>query len=939
MKKLLITLCVVSMVLGSSIHQMYAQQQMPPIPVDPNVRIGKLDNGLTYYIRKNNLPENRADFYLSMKAGAILEEPEQRGLAHFLEHMSFNGTTHFPGDALKQYLETIGVRFGYNLNAGTGIEETVYNISNVPVIREGIIDSCMLILHDWSNDLLLDPKEIDKERGVINEEWRTRMSAMQRLQEKALPQMYPGTKYADCLPIGNMDVVMNFPPQALRDYYEKWYRPDLQAVIVVGDIDVDNIEAKIKTLFADIPAQPNAAERIYYPVDDNQEPIIVIEKDKEQPNIQILYFNKHDAVPNDQKGNLDYLVMHYAKGMISSMINARFNELRQTANPPFIYAGAYDGPFFAARTKDSFTGVVACKEDDIETGFATLVREIERARKFGFTESEYNRARAEFLRSLESEYNERDKKKNDFYAEEYSDSFLNGEPIPGIENEYAIMNQLAPNIPVMLINQMMSQLVTETNKVVALFGPDKEGLVFPSKDALLQIMKDVTAEELTAYEDKVSDEELITEKPTPGKILSETHDGIFGITTLTLSNGAKVIIRKTDFKADEIQMKGVSLGGTSLFPDSEIANIMTLNAVAPVGGIGNFSQVDLEKVLAGKKAWVNASVGNKTEGISGSCSPKDFETMMQLTYLTFTAPRKDLDAFESYKNRTKASLQNQELNPMVAFVDSINSTLYMKHPRTQRLKADVLDRIDYDKILSMYQDRFMDAGDFTFILVGNVELEEVKPFIEQYLASLPATGRKETFKDNKIEIRKGQYKNEFTKQQETPKASVMAFYSGNCAYNSRNMILMSMIDQILDLVYTEKVREEEGGTYGVYAGGDITKYPKEEFTLQIVFETDPGKKDKLMEIVYGEIDELSKNGPSEVNLNKVKEYMLKKHNEDLKENGYWLGAIDEYLFTGVDEMKDYETTVNSITAEDIRNFASQLFGQGNRLEVSMVTPE
>ncbi|WP_321480970.1 insulinase family protein [uncultured Bacteroides sp.] len=914
-------------------------QQMPPIPTDPNVRIGKLDNGLTYYIRKNKLPEKRADFYIAQKVGSILEEPSQRGLAHFLEHMCFNGTAHFPGDALKSYLEKIGVKFGENLNAYTSIDETVYNISNVPVTREGPIDSCLLILHDWSNDLLLDGKEIDKERGVIHEEWRTRRSAMQRLQEKALPQMYAGTKYADCMPIGSMDIVDNFKHQTLRDYYEKWYRPDLQGIIVVGDINVDDVEAKIKKIFADIPAQPNAAKRIYYPVNDNKEPIIVIEQDKEQPYVQALIFNKHDATPGDQKGNMGYLVAQYAKDLISNMLNSRLNELTQTANPPYIQAYGGDGMFFASKTKDAFTGMVICKEGEIESGIAALLREIERAKQFGFTESEYVRARAEYLRQLESAYNERDKNKNESYVKKYVRNFLDNEPIPGIENEYAIINQIAPAIPLDALNKMTQKLITDSDQVVAIFGPEKEGLKYPSKEAIRNILQKAKTEKLTAYVDKVSDKPLMAEKPKAGKIVSEKQDSEFGATILKLSNGATVIIKKTDFKADEIQMKAVSLGGTSLYPTSEIINIKSLNNVINSGGLGEFSTVDLQKVLAGKKASVTAQVGDKTETVKGSCSPKDFETMMQLTYLSFTAPRKDAEAFASYKNRTKASLLNQEMNPMTSFVDSIKGGIYMNNPRMQRVKSKMIDKTDYDKILSMYKDRYKDASDFTFIFVGNVDLEAVKPLIAEYIASLPSINRKETFKDNKVDMRKGVYKNEFIKQQETPKASVFAFYSGSCKYDLKNSLLISMTSQILNLIYTEKLREDKGGTYGASISGNLIKYPQEKFALQIMFDTAPDKKEALTNIVSKELDNLAKNGPSEVNLNKVKEFMLKKHKENLKENSYWLNTIDEYLYTGIDMNKNYEDVVNSITAKDIQDFTDFMLKQKNEIEVTMISPE
>ncbi|MBP6069300.1 MAG: insulinase family protein [Bacteroides sp.] len=914
-------------------------QQMPPVPVDTKVRIGKLENGLTYYIRKNNLPEKRADFYIAQKVGAIQEEPSQRGLAHFLEHMCFNGTKHFPGSQLKEYLESIGVKFGENLNAYTSVDETVYNISNVPVHREGPIDSCLLILHDWSNDLLLEEKEIDKERGVIHEEWRTRMSANQRLQEKALPQMFPGSKYADCLPIGNMDVVDNFKYQTLRDYYETWYRPDLQGIVIVGDIDVDQVEAKIKKIFSDIPAPTNAKERVYYPVNNNKEPIVIIEKDKELPNVQLLIFNKHDYTPLEQKNNLGYVVENYAKSLISNMLNARLNELVQTANPPYVFAQSGDEEFFVAKTKDAFTSIVICKENEVEQGLAAALREVERARRFGFTESEYNRAKSEYLRHLESAYNERDKNKNESYVQQYVRHFLDNEPIPGIENEYTILNQIAPAIPVQALNQMMQSLVTDSNLVVALFGPDKEGIKYPEKEQLLDVITKVKAEELTAYVDKVSNEPLVANKPKGGKIVKTQNNSILGTTELTLSNGIKVYLKKTEFKADEILMKGFSLGGSSLFPDTEIANIMNLNDVAAVGGLGKFSTTELEKVLAGKKASASASIGDKTEAINGSCSPKDFETMMQLTYLRFTEPRKDLDAFSSYKTRTKAALQNQELQPMVTLVDSIQQIVYNKHPRKQRLKAANIDQIDYDKILSMYGDRFKDAGDFKFIFVGNIEIDSIKPYIELYLGSLPNLKRKETFKDNKTYFKKGLYKSEFIKEQEAVKASEFVFYNGNCSYNLKNNILMSMTEQILTLLYTEKVREEEGGTYGVYVSGELDKFPKESYNLQIMFDTDPAKKDKLMQIILGEIQQIADKGTTQENLSKVKEFMLKKHTENQKENGYWLGQIDEMLFTGSDMSNEYVNIVNAISNADIQKFASEIFSQNNRVEISMISPE
>lgn len=921
--------------------QMASAQQMPPIPTDPNVRIGKLSNGLTYYIRKNALPEKRADFYIAQKVGSIQEEPNQRGLAHFLEHMCFNGTKHYPNEALRAYLERIGVKFGENLNAYTSIDETVYNISNVPTNISGSVDSCLLILHDWSNDLTLDPKEIDKERGVINEEWRTRMSAGQRLQEKLIPFMYAGTKYADCFPIGTMDVVMHFKYQTLRDYYEKWYRPDLQGIVVVGDIDVDQVEAKIKQMFADIPAQPNAAKREYYQVGDNQEPIVAVEKDKEMTEIEALLFFKHEATPREEKTSMGYMVEQYATEMISSMLNNRLAELTQQANPPFVGAFATDGDFFVCKTKGAFAGYVSCKEGEVTKSIAAMLREIERARKFGFTESEYTRARAEYLRNLESQYNERDKAKNESYVREYVRNFLDNEPIPGIEKEYAIMNQIAPNIPLELINKAMQEIVQDNNRVYAVFGPDKAGLVLPTKEDVLKTANEVKNENLTAYVDKVSSEPLMAKKPVGGKIVAEKQLPEMGATEITLNNGIKVIMKKTDFKADQILMSAFSWGGSSLFPNSEMVNINNLDAVG-VGGIGNFSTTDLQKVLAGKIANVSFGIGDKTQTVNGNCSPKDLETMLQLTYLTFTSPRKDDAAFSSYKTRLTSSLQNQELDPNTAFSDTVQHAFYGNHPRAISMKANMVDKINYDKLISMYKDRYKNAGAFTFIFVGNIDPAKDKQMIADYLGSLPATKAKENYKDTKMIITPGTHKHEFIRQAETPKTTVLALYSGKIPYNQKNVILASMTEQVLTMVYTEKVREEQGGTYGVNVFGGLNYLPKDRQTgsIYIYFDTAPEKKDNLMKIIYSEAESLAKNGPSADYLQKVKEFMLKKHKENVKENGFWMGNIMGMLQNGgIDMSKDYEQVVNSITAKDVQMFFKSLIDQKNRIEVAMVSPK
>ncbi|NCC10040.1 MAG: insulinase family protein [Bacteroidia bacterium] len=944
MKQLLRQLVVGAALCCFGLQPSFAQaMQFPPLPVDKNVRIGTLPNGLTYYIRHNALPEKRVEFHIAQKVGAILEEPQQRGLAHFLEHMAFNGTKNFPGDerglGIVPWCETKGIKFGANLNAYTGVEQTVYQISNAPADNQNVVDSCLLILHDWSSAILLADKEIDKERGVIREEWRSRNSGMLRVITNALPVIYPNEKYADCMPIGSIDVINNFPYKDIREYYAKWYRTDLQGIIIVGDINVDAMEAKLKATFADVKAPVNPAKRTYFPVGDNDEPIVFIGKDKEVETPSISIFFKQEATPDSMKNNVGYLATQYMVNMATSMLNSRFNELKQMATPPFNSAYAGYGNYFVAKTKEAFSVEAETKAEGIELGMKTLLQELERVRRFGFTATEYERARANYLQHLESAYNEREKTKHITFVEEYISNFLDKEPIPGIETEYAMMNQIAPNIPIQAINEIIKQLITEKNQVVLIGGPDKENVAYPTKEEVIQAMKGMQTLDVKAYEDKVSNEPLITANLTGGKIVSEKAGEAFGTTKLVLSNGITVYVKQTDFKADEIIMKGTSLGGTSLFGDKEALNISQLNAVAPVGGLGNFSKVDLTKALAGKRANVSTGIGNTTENVNGSCAPKDLETMLQLTYLSFTAPRKDAEAFASYKNRLKAQLEGAEANPMSAFGDTVTRTLYGNHPRAILMKANMVDQINYDRIVEMYKERYKNAGDFTFYFIGNIDLATAKPMIAKYLGSLPATKTKETFKDTKLEIRKGAFDNVFAKKQETPMATILFTYSGTCKYDLKNNVLMNFLTQAMDMIYTEEIREKEGGTYGVSCFGNVNKYPKESFTLQVFFQTDPAKTEKLSQVVREQLQRVAKEGPSAEQLQKIKEYMLKKHNDNQKENGYWLKNLDEYFYTGLDYTKGYEALINSITLKDIQAFANQILQQKNEIKVVMTAPE
>ena len=946
MKHLTRTLWLVALILCCSLQQVAAQMQLPPLPVDKNVRIGKLDNGLTYYIRHNEKPENRVEFYIAQKVGSILEEPQQRGLAHFLEHMAFNGTENFPGNerglGIVQWCETKGIKFGTNLNAYTSVDETVYNINNVPSTDPAIVDSCLLILHDWSNAVLLTDKEIDKERGVIREEWRSRNVGMLRLYTDAQATFYPDSKYSDCMPIGSIDVINNFPYQAIRDYYAKWYRPDLQGIIVVGDIDVDQMEQKIKALFADIKLPENRAERIWYPVPDNEEPIVYIGKDKEIDLPLVNIYFKHDATPDSIKGSIMYLAQNYMLNAIATMLNERFSELAQSANPPFNMAFCSpDADFFLSGTKKALDVSAYAKEDGLNNALKVLLEELERVRRYGFTESEYARARANILQRLESAYNEREKTNNMAYVNECLQHFLHAEPIPGIEYEYSTMNQLAPNIPVAAINEVAKQLITENNQAVFIAAPEKEGVVVPTKEEVVAGLKGMSKLDVQPYVDKVSNEPLIKEAPQGGKIVSQKDNALFGATELTLSNGVKVYVKKTDFKADEIRMQGFSMGGTSLFDAADKLNYTVMNGVIDAGGAGNFSNVELTKMLAGKKVSVTASVGSTAAGVYGSCSPKDFETMMQLTYLYITQPRKDEESFASFKNRMKAQLESSEANPLSAFSDTLSYEIYGKDPRYLNLKASMMDQLDYDRMLELYKQAFANAADFTYLFVGNADLDSIKPYIEQYLGALPSKNVKESAL-NKDGLRKaaeqGIKENIFAKEQQTPMATVGIIINGDCTYNPKNEVLSSIFNQALTMIFTEEIREKEGGTYGVSTYCSLDSH-QNKAALQISYQTDPEKFEHLNGVINTQLEKVAANGPTEEQMQKIKEYMLKKYADNQKENSYWMNQMENYLVLGVDMTKDYEALVNSITAQDVAAFAKTLLNQGNKLTVVMTVPE
>ncbi|MDY3068628.1 MAG: insulinase family protein [Parabacteroides sp.] len=911
-------------------------QEMQPMPIDPKVRYGKLDNGLTYYIRHNELPENRADFYIAQNVGSVLEEDNQAGLAHFLEHMAFNGTKNFPENGIDKYLQSVGMRMGENLNAYTSFDETVYTIINAPVDKPNVLDSCLLILHDWSNSLALTDSMIEKERGIIREEWRTRRDASQRLMEKQLQQMFPGNKYANRIPIGSIDVINNFKPEELRAYYKKWYRPDLQAIIVVGDVDVDTVEKTIKTMFSDIPAPVNPAKREYVSVADNDEPIVSIATDKEASSTIIYIYHKYDPMPAQLRSTAAGLITDYISAVCSQILNERLEALLHQANPPFVYAEAYDGDFMVARTKDAFTIAAIAKEGEIDSTMTTLVREMERARQFGFTVSEYERAKINILKQYESAFNERDKQKNSSYTKEYVNHFTEGGYIPGIETEYTLINQIAPNITVEQVNQYLSQVIGEKNIVLAISGPEKEGVVYPTESELLEMFNKARSQKVEPYKEEVNNDPLIPELPAPGKIVKEEHDGLFDATVLTLSNGVRVVLKPTEYKKDEIQMTATSPGGSFMVGIDDAKNMKVFNSVIGLGGLGNFSAIDLSKKLAGKKVSCSASLGVDNESLNGYASPDDVKTLFELIYLAMTSPRTDNDAYASFESRMKAQLENAKLDPSTALNDTISKVVYNNHPRAVSLEAEDFDKISYQRIHDIYKERYGDASDFTFTFVGNLNVDSIRPYIEQYIATLPANGRVDNPSPDALpKIAKGELENHFSREMQTPKSSVFQLYSGKSEYNLKNLLTASLLSQILDLVYTETIREAEGGSYGVYAGVSLSDFPKGQTTLQVFFDTDPEKWENMVRIVDEEIQRIATEGPKSEHLTKSRDNMLKRHNERLQENSYWLNVIDSYYFRGLDAYTNYKETLESITADDIKKFMSDFISQGNCVEVVM----
>lgn len=919
----------------------YAQQGK--IDNDNTIRKGILPNGMTYYIRHNAQTKGVADFYIAQKVGSILEEKRQRGLAHFLEHMAFNGTKHFPGNTLQPgivaWCESVGIKFGANLNAYTSVDQTVYNISAAPVTREGVIDSCLLILNDWSHELLLTDKEIDKERGVIEEEWRTRRSgmAMQRLSEQAMPVIYAGTKYSDCMPIGNIDIVRTFPYNDLRDYYSKWYRPDLQAIIVVGDINEDKIEEKIKKLFAKIPLPQNPAHRIYYPIGNNEKMILYTATDKEQPTVNFTLYMKRDVTPKQERNTIQNYADDYKTNILRMAINDRLEELSRTKNAPFISASVRSGNFFLASTKDAFELSGVLKEGKVLEAIQLLVGEVERVRANGITIDELKRGKAEMLSYAENDYNDRSNRRNGEFVEQCVQNFLEETPIIEPEKELEMVRKLDKTVTIDDVNALAKTIITNQNQVVTMFGPDKNTFKMPTNSSIENAILKAQKQHYTPYKTQNTlTERLITKLPKPGSIISErTYK--YGYTEFTLSNGLKVYVRPTNFEPDEVNLKLFSLGGKNIYPDSEMPNLTYLMAGATIGGVAQYNDLTLEKMLAGKTATVTPFIDNDTRGMAGTSNVKDTKTLLELVYLYFTQPRKDPQAFKNLMEQQQEFLTNAHVNPMLAYNDTLHKVAYATN-RMASMDKEQLKRVNYNRIMHIYKELFANAANFKLILTGNININKLKPLLCQYIATLPSNNTKETIGTYEPKLVDGKKTYIFHKKQTTPTAITTIVIKGKMEYNNRNELLMDAIGQLLRIVYTEKVREDKGGTYSVQASGNLQHHPDDEALLRIAFQTDPQKYNSLIPIVYKELEKMATEGPSQQDLDKVKAYELKVYNQVLRMNNYWEYVLYTDLYNGIDVDTDFRYIVENMTCDDIRTTLRNLLNQNNCIEVTMTQP-
>ena len=938
MKRLLLTIAA-AMTLSSLTAQI---DPMQPIPADKEVRTGKLPNGMTYYIRHNEKPKGQADFYILHDVGAIQENDRQQGLAHFLEHMAFNGTKNLPGKQLIEYLETVGVKFGRNLNAGTSWDQTTYLIKDVPVVREGVVDSALLILHDWSHFIALRPEEIDSERGVIMEELRTRDGASWRSTIKMLQAVGRGTKYAERNLIGYLDGLKGFDHSDLEEFYRTWYRPDYQAVVVVGDIDVDAVEAKIQKLMADIPAPAaDAPQKETITVPDNEEPIVSIYTDPEMQGSRIQLFIKRPTTPKQINGLVYGEMIDVISAYISTMENARLQEIAMRPDAPFIGGGmTVAGGLGVIPTLDITAFVAVTQDGKLREGFEAIYAEMEKVRRYGFSQGEFERAQENLMRQCERQWANRNDRTNGQFVDVYLEHYKKNTPMPDAQTEWQLDSMLVKTITVEAVNAVAQQLITPTNQVIVVNAPEKEGVSNPSEAELLSIRERVAAAELEPYEDNTVKEPLIpAEVELKGSPVVATHeDAAYGTTEWTLANGVKVVVKPTTYKADEVQLYVSAPGGLSRLSDEEFYTGGIMPSVNVLSGVGKFSRTDLTKQLAGKSARVSTSADEDESAMNGHCSPKDLETMLQLLWLNFEQPRFDRNDFDNLMKMIRAQLENAGSNPDFVASERFSDVAYGHNPRRQQLTVERLQSIDFDLLPQVYRKLYPSAAGFRFTFVGNVDLETLKPLVEKYIGSLSADAAPIDFVDDKCDPVKGMVDDQFRTPMQQPKVSVRYLFSGEMPYTIADRVALGFLSEALNSRYLVSIREEKGGTYGVQVGQQTQRIPSERYLLHILFDTNEELADELCEIVIKEIEQIAAEGPRSEDIEKHREYLLKSWKNNLEQNGGWMNIIGLKHDAGLDYLADYEQAVRTLTDADVQAMARKVLADGNRVRI-MMRPE
>ncbi len=935
MKKIL---SILSILVIAATMSIYAQAPAPqPLPLDTAVRMGVLDNGLTYYIRFNNEPKNRCEFHIAQAVGATLEEDHQNGLAHFLEHMAFNGTTNFPGKMMINYFESIGVSFGGGINAYTSLEETVYRFSEVPTTRETILDSALLALHDWSCAISLQEEEINNERGVIREEWRTGADANRRMWKMINPQKFPGTRFASRDVIGDTAVINNFTYQALRDYYHQWYGPDLQCIVIVGDIDVNKMEEKVKTLFSKIPERKSRGVRPQHPLPNNDAPIVARVTDSEAQATRNEIHFKLGEMPRELKLSDQGYMIYLMQNLFTTMFNFRFSDLTQDPNGCMMGGYAYYGPTAGAGPTEGLNFISVAKAGKEAASFAELTREIERFRRFGFTATELERAVAETLSSYEKYYNERNTRHSQTLAQECYRHYLDAAPMPGVEFEYEYVKKILPMLNIQIINSVFQPMITDKNIILSMQGPEKEGVVLPSKEEIINIFNKTKAEDIEAPKENKIDRPLVEVIPAQGSIVKEKFNKDLGTTEWTLSNGVRVIIKPTEYKNDEIRMSMESFGGLNTIAATDLPSAAFSTGVVSMNGIGTFTASELQRVLAGKNVSVNPDISNISESMSGHTTVKDFETMLQLTYLYFTAVRKDNKAFENLMALVGTNVENRESDPKQIFGDSVSMTTSTMKERAIIMNKEMLTKVNQDRALDIYKERFANMADFTVYFVGNINPkdEKTRQLISQWLGGPTTTKDREKYTDCGDRFPDGVVKNYFTRDMQVHTATNRVYYSTPMKNNLKNSLTMEMIGDILSTRYLESIREKEGGSYGVGCAGWVSMFPEETARLYMGFDTDPEKQAKLISIIHQEVKTIADNGPLATDFEKTKEIMLKSYKENLEKNGYWMNIIKNHYKYEI-ELLEYEEVLKSITPEYLQKMIKKIVKANNIVEIVMM---